>query len=509
MANDYLQNTIKLFAEVDKLPERNEYMLNVLKSWYSGNVADFHTYKLYNGENELTMHKKSLNMFKRVCEDWADSLANEKLEITIPERDNELLNQIFVENDFKTLINDAVEKSFAFGYGALALRLDEVEVGERTGIINTQNAKIKIDFIDRTKIYPITTSGRDIKEVAFVKESTRSTKIVMHLKRNGEYIVRNIKLDNKGNLLEQYDFYPKTKTPLFVIISPNININLKGETIAQSICQNSIDTLKVIDDIFDSMADEFILARRRVFVSAKAYKVVYDSGKNKMVKTFDPYSTIFYQLENEEGKNDVKSIADPIRYDAYIGGLNTALNILSKQVGFGTQRYKFDQAQLQTATGVKSANQDFALSMVKHSRLLSERLAKLIFAIKELNNNWLVNKFSDFAITDIKIDFDDSVIEDNGTKQERDKRDIQMNIMTIPEYREKWFGETKEEAEKYYRDNFKYDLINKYIPALNAKAITPEEFAKIIYGENVSPETIEYIRNAMENGSAEIIGDFE
>ena len=178
-------------------------------------------------------------------------------------------------------------------------------------------------------------------------------------------------------------------------------------------------------------------------------------------------------------------------------------------MGFGTQRYKFDQAQLQTATGVKSANQDFALSMVKHSRLLSERLAKLIFAIKELNNNWLVNKFSDFAITDIKIDFDDSVIEDNGTKQERDKRDIQMNIMTIPEYREKWFGETKEEAEQYYRDHFKYDLINKYIPALNAKAITPEEFAKIVYGENVSPETIEYIRNAMENGSAEIIGDFE
>ena len=503
-----LENIIKMYAGVDKLPERNEYMLNVLRSWYSGNVADFHTYKIYNGENELTMHKKSLNMFKKVCEDWADSLANEKLEITLPERDGEILNKIFVLNDFKTLINDAVEKSFAYGYGALALRLDDIEIGERTGTIYTNNANIKIDFIDRTKIYPITTSGREIKEVAFVKESTRSTKIVMHLKQNDEYIIRNIKLDNKGNIIEQYDFNPKTKCPLFVIISPNININLRGETIAQSICQNSIDTLKTIDDIFDSMADEFVLARRRVFVSAKAYKVVYDSGKNKMVKTFDPYSTIFYQLENEDGKNDVKSIADPIRYDAYIGGLNTALNILSKQVGFGTQRYKFDQAQLQTATGVKSANQDFALSMVKHSRLLAERLTKLIFAIKELNNNWLTEKFSDFDITAIKIDFDDSVIEDNGTKQDRDKQDIQMNIMTIPEYRQKWYGETKEEAEKYYKDNFIYDKLNKYIPALQAKVITPEDFVKLVYGEE-NPEIVEYIKQSLENGSAEIVGDFE
>ena len=97
-----LENIIKMYAGVDKLPERNEYMLNVLKSWYSGNVADFHTYKIYNGENELTMHKKSLNMFKKVCEDWADSLANEKLEITLPERDGEILNKIFVLNAFKT-----------------------------------------------------------------------------------------------------------------------------------------------------------------------------------------------------------------------------------------------------------------------------------------------------------------------------------------------------------------------------------------------------------------------
>ena len=65
-----------------------------------------------------------------------------------------------------------------------------------------------------------------------------------------------------------------------------------------------------------------------------------------------------------------------------------------------------------------------------------------------------------------------------------------------------------EEAEKYYNDHFIYDKLNKYIPALQAKVITPKDFVKLVYGEE-NPEIVEYIEQAMENGSAEIVGDFE
>lgn len=60
-------------------------MIRTWLAWYQGYVKDFHTYHYYNGLQYLTASKKSLSMAKFVCEDWANLLLNERVQISVDE----------------------------------------------------------------------------------------------------------------------------------------------------------------------------------------------------------------------------------------------------------------------------------------------------------------------------------------------------------------------------------------------------------------------------------------
>ena len=47
---------------------------------------------------------------------------------------------------------------------------------------------------------------------------------------------------------------------------------------------------------------------------------------------------------------------------------------------------------------------------------------------------------------DITIDFDDSIIEDKETERKQDLQDVSIGVMSLEEYRAKWYGETVEQA---------------------------------------------------------------
>ena len=77
--------------------------------------------------------------------------------------------------------------------------------------------------------------------------------------------------------------------PFFWIMRPNISSNimtdLNDEELGMSIFANSIDTLKAIDSKYDGFDWEFVLGRKKVFVSAEAWTRSMKDGKPQ--KTFD------------------------------------------------------------------------------------------------------------------------------------------------------------------------------------------------------------------------------
>ena len=76
--------------------------------WYQGEVKKFHKYKIYNGTSTITEDRYKLGMAKKVCEDWANLLLNEKVAIKAGGFTKHL-NEILQANNFLIRANQLRE----------------------------------------------------------------------------------------------------------------------------------------------------------------------------------------------------------------------------------------------------------------------------------------------------------------------------------------------------------------------------------------------------------------
>lgn len=80
--------------------------VEVWRSWYVGDVKNFHRYKRYNGNKWVGCRRATLGMGKKVCEDWANLLMNEKVKITLEgEKEQQFVDRILSENNFSVKAN--------------------------------------------------------------------------------------------------------------------------------------------------------------------------------------------------------------------------------------------------------------------------------------------------------------------------------------------------------------------------------------------------------------------
>jgi A118 family predicted phage portal protein len=193
---------------------------------------------------------------------------------------------------------------------------------------------------------------------------------------------------------------------------------------------------------YDSYANEFNLGRKRIFV---APEMLEDLDGNPV---FDENDTVFYQLPEDmmAKENPIKEVNMELRAEDHSKAINDDLNFLSFKSGFGTERYKFDKGTVTTATQVISENSDMYRTIKKHEIILEDVIKDLIMIIISLGIKLGVQGLSEEV--EIKIDFDDSIIEDKQSERQQDRQDVSMGAMRIDEYRAKWYGEPEEIAKK-------------------------------------------------------------
>ena len=77
-------------------------------SWYEGNVRNFSLYKVYSGRGTYKRcRRKSMGMAKKLSEDIADLLLNERVTITLDDdQTNEYVQQVLDDNRFLVMGND-------------------------------------------------------------------------------------------------------------------------------------------------------------------------------------------------------------------------------------------------------------------------------------------------------------------------------------------------------------------------------------------------------------------
>lgn len=422
--------------------------------WYKGKTS-FHSYHQWNGVERVKQTRKTLNMSKKISEDWANMLLNEKVEIvTGDETSQNRLNDILDANCFYVRGNQLVELTMALGTGALVEFMD----GDNPNI----------DYVRADMIYPLAFENGEILDCAFASEHKVKKDRYIYLNiherdERGNYVIYNVYFRRNGDSLSQVDLpddiVPEihTNSPVarFQIIKPNIVNNVELDNpMGISVYANSIDQLQGLDLVYDSYTNEYRLGKKRIIVPIKFARIMETQDGTPAYPIFDASDTEFYAVTETEGNNKIVEMNMEIRADAHEQGLKTALNILAKKCGLGDSYYRFETTGVKTATEVVSEESDLYRNLRKHEIILNEALRKMVLALADMGG---------FSVDPAKItiNFDDSIIEDTGAEKEKFLQEIRDGVRQKWEYRIRFFGETEEEAKAMIQEETNVDWFSE------------------------------------------------
>lgn len=400
--------------------ETYNYILEWME-WYQGDVDKFHSYTVWNGFQRRKCHRMTLGMAKKICEDWASLILNEKVGIKAGNYEKRL-NEILERNNFRVRGNQLIELAFALGTGAFVEYLD--------------GDKIVIDYIRADMIRPLSWDNGDITECAFgsYRNLGGRDRIYLQLHRLGreageipaQYYIENHYVDAEtGQELDPPEgVLPIVATgserPLFQTITTNIQNNIELDSpMGISVYANSIDQLKGCDIVYDSYMNEFVLGKKRIIVPASMARLTMgaDGGNAPL---FDPEDTVYYAMPGDRN-TDLQLTENnmTIRSQDHELGIQRALDLLSLKCGMGTGRYQFDSSGVKTATEVISDKSDLYQNLKKNEIPVTSAILGMVDAIAFLDG---------YGPVDATVDFDDSIIEDSNATIDKNIKLVQSGL---------------------------------------------------------------------------------
>ena len=428
-------------------------LMGVWKSWYRGNVNDFHYYTEIVCGKSVQCERLTMNMPKRNCEDISSLLWTERTRI-------DLSNKTATKRLWEVL--DSKENSFTVN---MPIFIEKV-LGLGTGVTveyKNENNKTIIDYIEGDVVIPYKFTNGYISGLITVSRFVEGkgnkkqyyTHITYHEYIDGKYLKLNevYKSNTETALGKQLNFnevFPTvkesevtiTKNPYFQVWKLPIANNFDtGSPMGISILANSIDRYKSIDTKYDSFYNEFILGKKRIIVDQSAMKgqmTTDEEGNQRFVQYFDKNDKV-YQAINAEMKEPVKEIDFTLRYQEHIDSINADLNWLSEDLGLGANWYKFDGTGVKTATEVISENSK-AFRTKKHYEItINDCVYDLVQAVCELEG---------IKTNNITITPDDSIIEDKNTEMTRAQLEVTQGLRSKKSYLMEFKGMSEEEAEE-------------------------------------------------------------
>jgi A118 family predicted phage portal protein len=447
------------------------------REWWEGRSKSFHEYReRTQGGNSVTRTLYSMKMAKKVCEDWASVLLNEKTRIVVEDKPSSVFLQGDIDEegtggalgniDFWEEANALVEKAFYSGAGAFVLKLDNLQVSEEGNVKSTPGAAIRMEYLPAFCIVPLSRRYGRITEAAFVSESTVRGKAYVYLEihtlENGAYVIENryYKLENNALTKDELPegIAPIFKTgspyPFFEIIRPNtVNPYKNNLGLGCAVFSQAIDNLKGVDLAFNNFLRDFKLGGKKVFYNRELTKQVgvTEDGSPLYITPDDMMQQLFVSIGDDFVDNDklVYEFNPSLRVEDNENGMQAQLDYLSFKCGFGTRYYRFSSdgrsAQI-TATQYVGEKQELKQSASKHGIIIEKALQDIIRVILWVGKNIL--KQSVDCETKIKVEFSDGYIISDEEKRKEDREDVNAGIMQRWEYRVRHYSEDETTAKK-------------------------------------------------------------
>lgn len=436
----------------NSVPQPFYASIKAWKEWYDGDVHDFHTYSAYNGIEYQDCRRYSVGMGKKVCEDWANLLLNEKVTITLEgEAEHVFVDSVLKDNNFKVKGNELQERKAYGGTVAIVPYIDGMEVNSESGVV-IKAGKIKLNYCTALSIYPLSWENGIITECAFCSEwrngGKNYTYMQIHRLDGDLYVIENRAFEGSREVpissVPGYENTPEkvhtnSDKPQYVIDRLNIANPDENNPMGIAVFASAIDQLKAVDVAYDGYVNEFVLGKKRIVVKPEATKDI--DGR----PVIDIRESVYYVMPEDSNSGSIIEQVDmTLRTAEFNAGLQDMLNVLSSKCGFGENHYKYDNGNISTATQVVNENSTMFRTIKKHELILEESLTELCRIILRMGNRYMGMNLNEEV--EISIDFDDSIIEDEESDFNRDARLLQMGILNDWEFRMKWLNEDEATA---------------------------------------------------------------
>lgn len=452
--------------------------IDLWNAWYKNFVKEFHEYHDHNGKKRR-IHR--LGMAKRICEDWSSILYTEKDDIVCKNKNNQAyIDETLKKIKFNDNLADNIETAFWSGTVGTIIRIKDVNIVNKK-IVKTDKTHFELVNVNASQIIPLRIEDGKIVDVAFVSEtiiqSDKAYYIEIHeLKENG-YVIKNVYIDEKGNLLN-IENIPKeyeigSDRPIFNLFSPRIVNNIEDNNgLGISVYANALDQLETCDTVYNNFYMDFYLGGKKVFYNKKLTKyetIVYKDDETGETVTEEvpiypdditkqQFQVIGDEFDNVNENSIIHEFNPDLREQDNEAGLNFALNMLSFKCGLGKDYYRFENGQVMTATQALINNRDLTGNAKKHRSAVNDYsigIVKSLLLLARILLGENVTEEDEIELTDK----DGFLISEEDLKEQY-LNEIASGLRQPYEYRMKFFGEDEKTAKKMtsFSDNFKKEV---------------------------------------------------
>jgi A118 family predicted phage portal protein len=469
-------------------------IMPVWKSWWRGNVNDFHRYQVTTVDGvQRDCELLTMNMAKKGCEDWTTLIWNEAVlkNITVDNKGiNDKVHNVLEDNNFLVEYANILEKTWALGTGAMVefvannkIMIDYI-IGDMIVVSSYRNQKINgictVNVIQKEKEVLTHLTYHDLKDITTTTNGVSETKTVytieheVFVNKNTNRLGKSAPLigvfsqqdleamaaidgvelvvDSNNNIFKVIITF-ETDTAHFQVLKPNIVNNFDADNpMGIAIFANSIDNLKSMDLKFDSFSNEFELAKHRIMVDAtQVTKEVTKATPTGMqiTRPFDTRDKVFLGMNLSNSNKAIEFYNAEIRAEEHKTGINFDVQTYGFKIGLGTDYYAFDaRGVYQNEKAVVSENSDLWASKKKHEQTMliapiTNLVKAILFLLRETGE--IEGDIDKLKIT---VKPDDSIIIDDEAQYQKDLDLVDRNMMSSWQVLVKWFGLTEEEARK-------------------------------------------------------------
>lgn len=421
--------------------------------------------------NQQTRDLMSTNVTKMAARRLSSIIFNEQCAVTVDDdQTNELVNEVFKNNDFYNQYEEKLEEAIALGGGAIRPYVD--------------NGEIKLAWINANQFYPLHSNKNEIDEAAIASQTTVTengsnayyTLLEFHQwNDDGSYHITNelYRSDSASSVgvqvpLDSLDEYaglqPEVtltglKSPLFAYFkTPGANNKRLDSPLGLGLVDNSKKIIDAINQTHDSYYWEVKMGQRRVAVPAEMIKPGTTFGNDEVDEqrppVFDPEENVFVQMYGDE-EMKITDLTSPIRNDQYQATMNFFLEEFENAIGLSQGTFTSTPSGVQTATEVVTNNSMTYQTRSSYLTQVSKQIKGLVIAILELMecgglfDDGKARWSGDPESVDINIDFADGVFTDKTTQFTQDSQAVTMGVMPKKRFLMRNFSLDEEQADQW------------------------------------------------------------